>query len=394
MIRKILTSMLALSIAATSAFSFLSASADSKGSGKMVKINVQGYMANEWLAEHDEFDITFEHDGERTYGFFNKDNNFVCEIELEKGTEYTVTMSDDFEGYVVQGFDETYVPDKDGAIIMVTALPTEEKKEETDGKLIMDDEELAEYKKQRELVQQFIDLTEKYGLCDDSNEYWQALSEEGKKSIVACQWCTSEKFKEDIEYGRTDNETLKNHFAFEFLYSRYYDYCYEGGHRNDTYIEMFTWGSGENGNNEYTEYLANYDSMVKPIADYEQYYIDKYDEMPDLYAVYLDIINGVEFEENDEDEVSSISDSQTDENSVGENTSSLIVEDSSVSGTTLSTVTTTSRTENSAKENNQSGLVNALKDNIVTIILAIVLGGALLYIKKIKTKDKKTNDDY
>ena len=187
MIKKFITAVLALSITATSTSSFLSASADSKAgnTGVMVKIDVQGYMANEWLAEHDEFDITFEHDGKNTYGFFNKDNNFELEVELEVGTEYNVSFSDDFDGYVVSGFEDTFTPEKDDKVVMVTVLPTDEKKDDTVSdtlsKLAMDDEELSEYRKQRELVQQFIELTEKYGLCDDTNPYWQTLSEENKK---------------------------------------------------------------------------------------------------------------------------------------------------------------------------------------------------------------------
>lgn len=400
MINKILTSMLLVSMTAAPTLFSLPASAESKVESKVesenknnniVEVNVKGYMADEWLAKHDEFDITFEHDGEKIYGFFNKSNDFEREIELQEGIEYNVTFSDDFEGFVVQGFDDTFTPDKDKTARILTVLPTEEKKDETSSKMTMDDEELAEYKIQRELVQEFVDLTEKYGLCDDSNEYWKALSDKDKKSILNCGWCEYNNKYDDIkgvEYGKTDYNTLKKHFAYEFLYGRIYTYCHEQAHSNDDYIETFSFGTESYNNVDV--YLGNYDSLIKPIMDYDQSYWDKYHEIPDLYAVYLDIINGVEYENIDtsETDLPESSEDSLENNLSNAEQSSLNVDENS------SEITSQPMPNEAERETAKTTLIGAIKNNIITIILAIVLGCTLLYIKKIKTKTNKKNDDY
>lgn len=405
MIKKIATAIFALSMTATSAFSFLSASADSKveHSGVMVKIDVQGYMANEWLAEHDEFDITFEHDGKNTYGFFNKDNNFELEVELEVGTEYNVSFSDDFDGYVVSGFEDTFTPEKDDKVVMVTVLPTNEKKDDTVSdtlsKLAMDDEELSEYRKQRDLVQQFVDLTEEYGLYDDTNPYWQALSEEEKKAIFEscygvrsyCKITDSREEYADIynaKYDEADSDTLRKHFAFEFLYARYYLFCYDSYHSSAEFKEMYIMGTKATTNMGH--YLANYDSIIEPMVDYYKSYVDKYDEMPDFYAVYLDIINGVELE--DDSDVTPTVDSKDEVLSSQESIKS--DESEILSETEMSSESDTSSDEIREVTKPKSTVFDALKNNIFTIILAIVLGGALLYIRKLKKNGKKKNNDY
>lgn len=405
MIKKIATAIFALSMTATSAFSLLSASADSKveHSGAMVKIDVQGYMANEWLAEHDEFDITFEHDGKNTYGFFNKDNNFELEVELEVGTEYNVSFSDDFEGYVVSGFEDTFTPEKDDKVVMVTVLPTNEKKDDTVSdtlsKLAMDDEELSEYKKQREIVQQFADLTEKYGIYDDKNSYWQALSEEEKKAIfescysvrLCCQSTDNTEKYADIynaKYGESDSNTLKKHFAFEILYARYYMLCYIGVCTNTEFKEMCTVGTKATTNG--ARYLANFDSIIEPMVDYYKGYRDKYDEMPDLYAVYLDIINGVELE--DDSDVTPTVDSKDEVLSSQESLKNN--ESETLSETEMSSESDTSNNEVREVTKPQNTIVDVLKNNIFTIILAVVLGGALIYIRKLKKNSPKKDNDY
>ena len=402
MIKKITSAILALSMTASS---FLSVSADSKAenTGIMVKIDVQGYMANEWLAEHDEFDITFEHDGKNTYGFFNKDNNFELEVELEVGTEYNVTFSDDFDGYVVSGFEDTFTPEKDDKVVMVTVLPTDEKKDDTVSdtlsKLAMDDEELSEYRKQREIVQQFVDLTEEYGLYDDTNPYWQALSEEEKKAIF--EYCFSVRFccqsTDNIEkyadiynaqYGESDSDTLKKRFAFEILYARYYMLCYDSYRSNAEFKELVTIGTKATSNVE--RYLANYDIIIEPMVDYYKSYVDKYDEMPDLYAVYLDIINGVEFKDNSD--VAPIDESKVEVSSSQESIKS--DESEMLSETEMSSESDTSSDEIREVTKPKNTVFDVLKNNIFTIILAVVLGGALLYIRKLKKNGKKKNNEY
>ncbi len=409
MIKKIATAILALSMTATSTFSFLSASADSKPEpkGVKVKVDVQGYLADEWLAEHDELDVIFEHNGDKTYGFLNKDNNFEKEIELEVGTEYNVTLSDDFEGYVVS-YDDRFTPENDGEIMMVTVLPTEEKKDntltDTLGKLAMNDEELSEYRKQRELVQQFIELTEKYGLCDDTNPYWQTLSEEDKKNVIDfiilppdgfCEmYCeatgTGEEYADvlNAKYGETDNKTLKKRFAFNFLIARIYVYCHEMHHSNDEFIEMFCWGTSNDDN--FANYYGNYDSIVKPILDYDQNYWDNYHEIPNLYEVYLDILNGVELEDSTND---TSDDSKEETSSSQESAVSVESKDEMSSELEQSSGdTSNSKTLEPTKPKNM--IADGLKNNIITIILAAVLGGALLYIRKLKKNSKKKNNDY
>ena len=424
MIKRILTTATVLSLTTTASIFFLSANADevkkvenknSQTGGIPIEITVKGYMADEWLAEHDEFDITFENNGEKTYGFFNKDNNFERTIELYEGVEYNVTLSDEFEGFVVQGFDETFKPDKDNTSRMITVLPSKDKKaeksERSDGlklgdKLFMSDEELVEYKEQRKLVQEFIDLTEKYGLCDDTNEYWQTLSEGDKKFILEeSPWCekycknteTEEEYVDvlNVEYGKTDNEILKRRFAFEMLYAQIYYCCHEMTMSNDEYINRFC--KGTNNSNAMDNYYGNYDSVVKSIMDYDQSYWDKYHDIPNLYTVYLDIINGVEYEatEKDVEESSSVNEGSENEAAIEKDdiTSSSFSENdkSEVTSETNSKPTSNSNMESSTPKKT---IVDALKNNIITIILAVVLGGALLYIRNIKKNGNKKNDDY
>ena len=319
MIRKIMTGLLAVTMA--SSLISVNSSADvtiidnKHNGGIPIEVDVRGKMSKEWLAEHDEFDITFEHDGEKTYGFFNKDNYFESIVELYEGVKYDVKLSNDFDGYEVQGYDDTFTPEKGKATIILTVMPTKEKK---NGKDITIEEYLVEYKEQRKLVQEFIDLTEKYGLCDDTNEYWQTLSEDDKKFILEeSPWCekyckntgTEEEYADvlNVEYGKTDNEILKRRFAFEMLYAQIYYCCHEMTMSNDEYINRFC--KGTNNSNAMDNYYGNYDSVVKSIMDYDQSYWDKYHDIPNLYTVYLDIINGVEYEtvkkELEKEEVSS-----------------------------------------------------------------------------------------
>ncbi|MBQ1432913.1 MAG: hypothetical protein IIZ09_07465, partial [Ruminococcus sp.] len=255
MIRKIMTGLLAVTMA--SSLISVNSSADvtiidnKHNGGIPIEVDVRGKMSKEWLAEHDEFDITFEHDGEKTYGFFNKDNYFESIVELYEGVKYDVKLSNDFDGYEVQGYDDTFTPEKGKATIILTVMPTKEKK---NGKDITIEEYLAEYKEQRKLVQEFIDLTEKYGLCDDTNEYWQTLSEDDKKFILEeSPWCekyckntgTEEEYVDvlNVEYGKTDNEILKRRFAFEMLYAQIYYCCHEMTMSNDEYINRFCKGT-------------------------------------------------------------------------------------------------------------------------------------------------------
>ena len=192
----------------------------------------------------------------------------------------------------------------------------------------------------------------------------------------------------NAKYGETDNKTLKKRFAFNFLIARIYVYCHEMHHSNDEFIEMFCWGTSNDDN--FANYYGNYDSIVKPILDYDQNYWDKYHEIPNLYNVYLDIINGVEVEDNtdvisDESKYEPLSSQESIVSSESKDEMSSELEQ--ISGDTASSELKKTLVKTATP--NKTTAADLLKKNIVTIILAVVLCVAIIYIIKLKSKNKK-----
>ena len=424
MIKRLLTSILALSLT-TSSFFILSANADEKDEKAVDKdnireIKIRANMPEEWLAEHDEFDITFEHDGEKSYVFFDKDNEFERWTELEKGVEYNVIFSDDVDGYDIAGIDDTYTLTDDKATIILafkkkndkkTEDKDEDKKEDNneektndteEKKQLITDDKIEEYKKQRELVQNLLNAVDSY---NDWDKFGYASNESRVYDADFFLTICSVNYSKDSNFEYEDKKAeivkecdCKEYFLLKFLYTNEKSVFGKFGENNKHDEDERGLSFFKCEEYDLAPYITDFNNLIYPSVletwKYSQEYYYETGEVPDLYAVYLDIKKGINIDEfietSSAEEISEAEESSIVESSEAEE-SSTVIEDSIESASSIGDESSSIAKPNEIKKT----FGDIIKDNIITIILAAVLGGALLYIKKIKKKNNdNSNDDY
>lgn len=395
--KKILSVMLAI---VTLASTPIAAFADDDSE---CRVKIKAIMPQAWLDKGNyEFDITFVGNDSKEYAFLDEDNGFEDEITLQKLTPYTVIFSDEVTEYEIGGIDtDLFLVDSDSETIILSFKRQGTVAETQDGTITKTQaDQLAEA---REVVQSFIENVEPLGINDNL----------GNEKLVGA--IGMEEVDEEMLIGM-NNTIIYDSFhggksgkyytedVYESLSEKERFYCRYLSVAPFSSID-FSAHSWKTSDAEFSlrrlSYFPEIEEEVATVWEWLYEQGQATGSMPDLFEVYMDMKNGVEYEiENTDETTSEIMGNESSDNEIME-----VMEDASKADTDVpsededpeepaeidQTENDTApkreiKTVSNAKE--QKGFGDILKDNIITIILAVALVAALIAVIKLM-KDKK-----
>ena len=364
MIKKIFTGLLVVTMALN-----VTSSLTAFAKGNTSKVTIKTVPPQEWLDEGN-YEFSVEFSGDKTkHAFLDKDNGFENTVELTMMQSYTVSFSDEVANYEIGGIDtDFFIPDKEEMTVVLSFKGSGNiAKTNDDGKISEEQaERLAEARTvMRTLLENedvntilekhngwnFLEDVYKQDFYDNSNprftpEIWETMSEKEKYIYI---WTTGTP-ELDIKYDKpnlTDEEICEE-----------YD--------KDT---------AYNDENE-REIMAK---AIKPIWIwlYNQY--QEYGDAPNLYVVYMDMKNDVQYE---------VENGETTENITTDNETKEKINDEKLTSKSENMVD--SKMESRKTDNSDSSVVEEKKPNndekksnaplIIGGILAVIAVGAAAFL--------------
>ena len=367
-----------------------SSKADKKKESTTANVEFRAIMPQEWLSEGNyEFEITFENATERKHLFLNRENSFMDTVELKKLQTYAVSFSDDVDGYEItcsEFIDDTFIPEDTGKPVVISVKRQKSVSDDIGGDGVITREQADELTAEREVVQKFISNTTIIGLDENDDKQW-ILFISNKDYIKDRFYETEGKYYTPEEYKKlTDTDAF---------------YCYWlSYHPND--VLDFADPYIEDTIDEEMEYFRDFfegeqyeglrTAVGREVREVWEWLLEEYEKtgtMPDLFPVYMDMKNNVEYVidgggETETEEVTADEDVEKAEQRVQlrvEEVDSSEIQDPHEHEPQKPTVGESSR--------NRFGKI--IKENIGTIIFVVLFGGALLIVKTFKKR--VTEDD-
>lgn len=357
------------------------------------KVKIKAVPPEEWQDEgHYEFKMTFMNASDKQEVYLDVDNKFRAEVDLLQYTPYIVEFSDDIDGYEIGGIDSDMFMTVDGTMDVVLSFRRKaEITEEVGGDGIISAENAEQLEEARKVVQKFISNTRKIGLDENDPTQWLLFQE--KDNLKETFYHGSGKY-----YNRDAYKDLSETDAF---------YCYWLTYKAYNTIEPNDPDFDEDVIDEELEYFTDYDSTLhkyeglrtavgKEVKSVWMWLWDQYEEtgvMPDLFVVYMDMKNNVEYE------IEGGGETTTEEVTADETVSraekkikmSLDSEDTD----TISKMDFTSNKPEdiNVAKNAKKRFGDIIKDNIGILILLVTFGGGLFLVKKIQKKAKEESED-
>ena len=306
MIRKIMTGLLAITMA-LNITSSLTAFAKENTS----KVTIKTVPPQEWLDEGN-YEFSVEFNGDKTkHAFLDKDNGFENTVELTMMQSYTVSFSDEVANYEIGGIDtDFFIPDKEEMTVVLSFKGSGNiAKTNDDGKI--NEEQAERLAEARSVVQNFLDEFEKNNI----EKYIENIYARNPAYIDGEPLYCREFFKKNDGEKYYDNETYENLTLKEkFLHTWIYampELNIDITNTNlseDDVLEDYEREClrdiierNESEESDYFPLLTFMDDNVRPIWKWLYEQGVKYGDMPNLYVVYMDMKNGVEYEVEDGD---------------------------------------------------------------------------------------------
>lgn len=374
MIKKIFTGLLAMTMALNVTFS-LTAFAKENTS----KVTIKTVPPQEWLDEGNyEFSVEFNGD-KKKHAFLDKDNGFENTVELTMMQSYTVSFSDEVANYEIGGIDtDFFIPDKEEMTVVLSFKGSGDiAKTNDDGKI--SEEQAERLAEAREVVQTYINSIEEDGVNEmiENRLFYIQKIDTFKDRFFD---------NSDIRYTPEEFENMTNEEKYIYVYiqelPRFYLDCSKTNLTDDDIYEQLIASS-----RAFTETEEKIMNDAKPVWKWLYEQGVKYGDMPELYSVYLDMKNGVEYETEDGNKTMTEDVQITDVEEVTKQRA----ENSKIEADDSSQV---NKSDNSTTEQRKSKnkLLTILKENIGIIIALAALGVILNVIRKIK-KSKEDKDD-
>lgn len=395
MIRKIMTGLLAVTMAfnATSSLTVFAKENTSK-------VTIKTVPPQEWLDEGNyEFSVEFNGD-KKKHAFLDKDNGFENTVELTMMQSYTVSFSDEVANYEIGGIDtDFFIPDKEEMTVVLSFKGSGNiAKTNDDGKI--NEEQAERLAEARSVVQNFLDEFEK----NDIEKYIENIYKENSSYIDGEPVYCSEVFKKHDGEKYYDNDTYENLTVKEkFLHNWIYampelkidfsnsnlsdEYILEGYEKNclRDIIER-----NESEESDYIALLSFMDDNVKPIWKWLYEQGVEYGDMPNLYVVYMDMKNDVQYEvENGETTENITTDNETKEKI---NDEKLTSKSENMVDSKMESKSDNSETDKKEAPSKENRILQIVKNNIGILIALVILGVALWLVKKMK-RNKKDEDE-
>ena len=362
-------------------------------SGKCT-VHIRAVMPQEWLDDDNyEFEMTFLNIKEEKSVFLTTDNKFNTDIELKKDDAYQILFSEDVKGYEIGGIDdELFIPDKKEQNVVLTFRKLQPITENIGGDGVITPEQAEQLLEARDVIQKFITNTDKIGL--DENDPSQLFKFGGLKNFIKDKFCEGS----GTYYNREVYDTLTDTDAF---------YCYWLSYRPfavidpsdpefdedkiDYELSIFH-DIGSKG-----EEVEGFNTLIREeIKTVWMWLWDKYEEtgsMPDLFPVYMDMKNNVEYRIEDGG-MTEPSEVTADEDIVPVDNTILFTVDKE-DPETLEKMDFSDKNQprdNTAKKaKKRFGTI--LKNNMGTLIMLVITGTGVLIMRTYKKKAKEEDDE-
>lgn len=288
MIRKIMTGLLAITMALN-----ITSSLTAYAKENTSKVTIKTVPPQEWLDEGN-YEFSVEFNGDKTkHAFLDKDNGFENTVELTMMQSYTVSFSDEVANYEIGGIDtDFFIPDKEEMTVVLSFKGSGNiAKTNDDGKI--SEEQAERLAEARNVVNQAMEIY-------DANE--DALLECDGLFYVTKSGCG---FFDEVGYYNSDvwdNLTKRDKFVLAwFKWIPNLEINYDSPNQDDRFVldglenNIRDFCMGKEEQKEIMREIAN------PVWLWLYAQSQKYGDVPDLFTVYMDIENGVEYEAEDGD---------------------------------------------------------------------------------------------
>ncbi|MBQ8967279.1 hypothetical protein [Ruminococcus sp.] len=369
-----------------------SSKAETKKESDKSTVGIMAVMPQEWLDDDNyEFEVTFSNASERKSVYLDVDNSFTSEIELKKYQMYEVTFSDDIAGYDVGGIDpDGFMAERDNEMKVLTFRRHQDISAAA-GDGVITAEQADELEAARNVVQQFISNTKKIGLDENNND--QKLLFNLNKDMI------KDRFFEGTGKYYTP-EVYKELTKTDAFYCYWLSYnAYKVIDTSDPYVEESI--------DEELSFFKDYDSHeqvyeglrtavgkeVRSVWEWLKTQADETGAMPDLFIVYMDMKNNVEYQIENAG-VTKTEEVSADEDVVHiEDKVELFIDETEVPESERIDFTDDLPKEETIAKRTSSRFLRLIKDNSVTLIFLAVTGAAVLLTRRISKKVKEDSDE-
>lgn len=365
MIKKIMTGILAITMALN-----VTSSLTAFAKGNTSKVTIKTVPPQEWLDEGN-YEFSVEFSGDKTkHAFLDKDNGFENTVELTMMQSYTVSFSDEVANYEIGGIDtDFFIPDKEEMTVVLSFKGSGNiAKTNDDGKI--SEEQAERLAEAREIVQTYINAIEEDGVNEmiEERPYYSELGD-----------LFDDRFYDNSDNRYTPEEKESMSDEEKYIYAiiqelplLYIDYSKANLTDDDIYEQLIA------SSRAFTPTEEKVMDDAKPVWKWLYEQGVKYGDIPELYTVYLDMKNGVEYEvENgNETKTEDVQTTDVEEVTKPKDESSKINDDSNIQS--KKTDNSDSSVVEEKKPNNDEKKSNA--PLIIGGILAVIAVGAAAFL--------------
>ncbi len=370
-----------------------SSQTETKKQSETSKVSIMAMMPQEWLDDGNyDFEMIFSNQFDEKRVFLDEDNDFKAEIELDKYQIYAVTFSDDVDGYDIGGIDmDSFMAENENEMVVLSFRRQRDIAEGAEADGCITRQQADDLEAARQVVQKFVSNTKKIGL--DENDASQSLLFHLNKSFIKKMFYegTGKYYTPEVYKELTETEAF---------------YCYWLSYRAYMFLDPadpYAVDGIDEGLGSFKDYSQNNDeydgfktAIGKEVRCVWEWLLEQGREtgsMPDLFTVYMDMKNNVEYEIEDGG-LTETAEVTADEDVVHKESRIVVsLDDTEVPESERMDFSDKRPHENTPAENAKENFGGILKDNWVTLVFIAVFGTAFLITKRLGKKSKEQEDD-